>query len=329
MEGVEETATEAAAAEGAAAEAALGDASADCTVDGAGRLVLRLSAPALAPTARPRLLFVLRTPDARADETGHVLDLARRDDGRWHATLGAEPVLAEGRWDPYLVDGLPDGEPRRRLRPGLLDLRALVGREPADGTADGERPLAVRLPYVTVDRRLAVRTWLRTAHAEAGEIRVGDHALTVCGRLYGARLGDGAAALLRRRGAGTVREAALRADGAHDFTFTVDHRDLLAERGPGPGGDGDAGLDVWDAFVRPEAAAPGNPPSRWVRVGRLLDDVLDRKNVFVYPARTLDGVRVRPYYTVDNELAVELAPVPGSTAASGVRRGVLARLRRR
>lgn len=299
----------------------------DCTADVAGRLLVRLGGAALPPaevpstdgssTGRPsgsgpgpgpRLLLVLRPLSGRPEETSHVFDLEPGDDGRWRTTLDLEPALPEGRWDPYLLAG--PGEPRRRLRPGLLDLRALVTR---GEHADPSLPLAVRIPYVTVDRSVAVRTWLRTAHAEAGEIHLGDGSLTVRGRLYGAPLGDGATGLLRRRGGGEIREVPLRADGERDFAFTVEHRELPAVR--------KGEHDIWDAFVRPHAATspaeargPGWP-SDWVRVGRLLDDVADRKNIFVYPAVTRDGVTVHPYYTVDNELAVEL------TAASERRTG--------
>lgn len=55
-------------------------------------------------------------------------------------------------------------------------------------------------------------------------------------------------------------------------------------------------------YVRPAADA------QRIRVARLLDDVADRKAVFVYPATALGGVTARPYYTVDNDLAVEVAP---------------------
>lgn len=43
-------------------------------------------------------------------------------------------------------------------------------------------------------------------------------------------------------------------------------------------------------------------------MARLLDDVADKKQIFVYPATTVGAASVRPYYTVDNDLAVEVAP---------------------
>ena len=43
-----------------------------------------------------------------------------------------------------------------------------------------------------------------------------------------------------------------------------------------------------------------------IRLARLLDDVADRKQVFVYPGATAGGIVVRPYYTVDNDLSLDV-----------------------
>ena len=104
--------------------------------------------------------------------------------------------------------------------------------------------------------------------------------------------------LLRRRDATRpVREVRARVGGdGRRFSFSVDYGELAAES---PGGGA-----VWDVFVR---AGDDVPP---VRVARLLDDVADRKEVVVHPVAVVDGAPVRPYYTVDNDLAVEVgAPV--------------------
>ncbi|MFD3520014.1 hypothetical protein [Streptomyces sp. NPDC058653] len=267
---------------------------ADATVDEEGRFVVRVRLP-LPASARPRLLLQPRPRKGQSEETGRVTALEHMGEDEWRAVLEAAPALPEGRWDAYVL-GAP-GEERTPLLPGLRDLRALVSG------GDGRRtPLAVRIPYATKDGRLAVRAWLRTTHAEAGRIAVSGHAMTARARLFGARLGEGAAALLHRRGTdGPVRQIALQAEGERDLSFTVDYRELLAERG-GPAAG--AAQEIWDVYVRPEAGA-----SR-IRVARLLDDVADRKAVFVYPAATLGGVTVRPYYTVDNDLSVTVAPAP-------------------
>ncbi|WP_260696798.1 hypothetical protein [Streptomyces sp. 130] len=204
--------------------------------------------------------------------------------------MAAEPAFEEGRWDVYVVPG-PDGE-RLPLLPGLRDLRGLV----SGGDAVQGAQVAVRIPYATKDGRLAIRAWRRAPHVEAGRITVGRDAMTATARLYGAGLDEGAEVSLVRRGRGSaVVRGVVSAEGGQDFTFTVGYGDLLAEVAGGA-------PEVWDVFVHPSAGAPR------VRVARLLDDIADRKSVFVYPATTLGGVSVRPYYTFDNDLSVEVTP---------------------
>ncbi|MGW6904416.1 transferase [Streptomyces sp. NPDC054940] len=278
----------------------------DCTVDSDGRITFLLPVQTAAGPHPPRLLLRLRPKKGQPEKVLHMLDLEPEDDGRLRAVLEPKLALAEGRWDVYL---LPEpGEPgergetgergdssagRRRLRPGLRDLRTLV-----DGRArDWPSPVAVRVPYTTKDGYLAVRAWLRTAHAEVEGIEVADRTLTVRARLHGATLAEGAAVRLRLRGGeGVVRTLEPRAasDG-RAFSFTVDYGELAA----GPG----TGSRVWDLSVQPRAAADAAP----IRIGRLLDDVADRKEIFVYPTAAVGEVAVRPYYTVDNDLSVEVA----------------------
>jgi hypothetical protein len=272
---------------------------ADCVQTAAGRLTVDLP---LDGAAEPRLLLRLRPPkNAPAGEpaTHHVLPLAPAPGrpGRWRAELGPEPALAEGRWDLYALPEPGDDDHRLRLLPGIRDLRALLGRAPDPAWP---MPLAVRVPYATKDGYLALRAWLRPAHAEAGALRVdaAGGTLTVTARLLGATLGEGAAALLKLRGGGAsgpVHEVPLTDDGAGGFTFTTAYRDL-------PAVPDAAGPALWDVWVRPAGKA------RRVRVARLLDDVADKKPVFVYPAAALDGVRVQPYYTLDNDLALRVDP---------------------
>ncbi|MGW0331921.1 hypothetical protein ACWD0J_08645 [Streptomyces sp. NPDC003011] len=260
-----------------------------CTADADGRIVFGLPP---GPAGDRQLLLRLRPKKGQAEKTLHVLDLESADDGCRRAVLGPRPVLAEGRWDVYLLqDG---GSRRQRLRPGPRDLRALVDGHLRDWAA----PLAVRIPYVTKDGYLAVRAWLRPAHAEAGGVTVTDRSTTVDVRLHGARLLAGAVVHLRLRGGGTVRTLEPRpgSDG-RGFSFTVDHEELAAGTGTGSG--------VWDVFVRPGAQGS------LIRVARLLDDVADRKEVFVYPTVTAAGAALHLYYTVDNDLAVEVRKAAG------------------
>ncbi|MFE3032781.1 hypothetical protein ACFXKY_14185 [Streptomyces canus] len=248
---------------------------AGCTIDAEGRIAFAL------PAGHGHgLLLRLRPKKGQPEQTLHVLDLDSDGEGRAQAVLGADPVLAEGRWDVYLLDG----SERTRLRPGPRDLRALV-----DGhLRERSGTLAVRVPYATEDGYLAVRTWLRPAHAEAGRVDITGGTLTVAARLYGASLLDGAEVRLRpRKGEGTERTVEpLVAEDGRSFSFTVD----------------DATLDtgIWDMFVRPASGAP------LIRLARLLDDVADRKHVHVYPGATAGAIVVRPYYTVDNDLSLEV-----------------------
>ncbi|MFF7339809.1 hypothetical protein ACFZAT_21050 [Streptomyces sp. NPDC008163] len=259
------------------------------TAQDGGRLLVRVQLP-LPASAQPRLMLQRRPKKGQAEEAGRSLVLESVGADAWQAVLETDPALDEGRWDAYVVTG-PDEE-RVPLLPGVRDLRGLV----SGGDAGRGAPLAVRIPYATKDGRLAVRAWRRATHAEAGRITVVSGAMTVEARLYGAGLGEGAEVKLIRRGQGaSVARIALSAEGDRDFSFTVDYADLLADVvGGAP--------VVWDVFVHPCAGAPR------VRVGRLLDDVADRKTVFVYPATPLGGVSVRPYYTLDNDLSVEITP---------------------
>lgn len=287
------------AAAAAAAGAGVGELPrADCTVDGDGRMVVRLT---LRTAERPRLLMRLRPPKGKPESTTRLLDLEPEGPSdatgrRWRAVLAPEPALAEGRWDLFVLPA-PDAE-RTPLLAGVRDLRALLadrvpGRTPL--------PLAVRVPFATPDGTLAVRTWLRTAHAEVDRIEVGADSTTVRARLFGATTGSttstgtgtGAAALLRLRGRpGEVREADVHTDGPDGVRFTFTQEQLVDTPDGRPG--------VWDVLVRTGTGA------RPIRVGRLLDDVADRKKVFVHPAVALNGLTAQTYYTLDNELSVEV-----------------------
>lgn len=256
-----------------------------CVVDADGRITFDLPPGS---TGGQQLLLRLRPKKGQPEKTVHVLDLESTDDGRGRAVLGSDPVLAEGRWDVYLLR--EPGAQRQRLRPGLRDTRALV-----DGhRRTAQTPLAVRIPYATKDGYLAVRAWLRPAHAEVGAIHLTDGSMTVEARLHGASFEEGAVVRLRLRGdSGTVRTLEPQAgEDGRSFSFTIGYEELAAETGTGTG--------VWNAFIQPAADAPA------IRIARLLDDVADRKEVFVYPAARVGGAVLRPYYTVDNDLSVEV-----------------------
>ncbi|MFD9213065.1 MULTISPECIES: hypothetical protein [unclassified Streptomyces] len=249
---------------------------ADCIADAAGGVTFDI-----AGTGAPDALLVLRR---RGGGTGDTVRLPLTPAGGDHsrAALPGTVELAEGHWDAYTDDGAA-------VEPGIRDLRALVGRVPEAGR------IAARVPYPTADGRLAVRCWLRQPHAEAGDIGVAQGACTVEGVLYGAVLGTGAVAEARL--GGTVHQVPLTAvgDGGERFALTLPYETLA-----GPSGDGER---LWTLWLRPsEGAGP-------VRISRILDDVWDRRNVFVYPAHEGEGYRAAPCYTADNDLCVRLSPV--------------------
>ncbi|WP_460105180.1 transferase [Streptomyces sp. YKOK-J1] len=260
----------------------------NCVVDAEGRMTLEL--PTAAAALRPHLLLRLRPKKGDPVTVRRIVPLEAAGNGPARAVLEPLPALEEGRWDAFLLDG-PDDTAPVRLRPGLRDLRALV-----DGhLRDRPSPVAVRIPYVTKEGYLAVRAWLRTAHAEAGRIDVGDRSTTVTARLHGATFEDGAVVRLLSRGSDAPgHEVRPVTDGdRRGFRFTLDH-EALAAATTAEGG-------IWDVFVHPaEDAAP-------VRVARLLDDVADRKASFVHPGARAAGAVLRPYYTLDNDLSVRVS----------------------
>ncbi|MFJ9472308.1 hypothetical protein [Streptomyces caniferus] len=269
---------------------------ADCIADSAGGLTFDLNAPQETPAAwSAALVLRLRGGDGADDEVR--LPLGPNGAGRLRAVLPSTVSLAEGRWNAYA--DLGDGRDPQRLLPGLNDLRSLVDRRPLAGIGR----LGVRIPYATKFGNLALRSWLRGPHAEAGDILVTPDGMTVSGRLYGASPGAGARAEARSRRTPAAPDSApvtvtvpLTVEGP-EFTFALPYEELA--------GHWERGNEPWDLWLRP---AEGAPP---VRIARLLDDVADKKQVFSYPALPVhadaEELRIGPYYTLDNDLAVRVA----------------------
>ncbi|GGZ62209.1 hypothetical protein GCM10010344_30560 [Streptomyces bluensis] len=253
---------------------------ADCVADSAGGLTFDVTDRGGSAPAH----LLLRRRDSEQEVR---LPLSPAADGRLRAALPSSVELPEGRWDVYVQ--VSDGEPCR-LAPGVNDLRALVDRVP--GAAPGH--VAARIPYATKYGNLTVRSWLRDPHAEAGELLVGKDELSVRARVYGTRLApDACVELVARKAPAAVVRAGLTADRS-EFRFTVTYPALR------PG--------LWDLWLRPD----GETGPR-VRIARLLDDIADKKPIFIYPKVTLETeygrVTAGPYYTGDNDLAVKVAVV--------------------
>ncbi|MCI3225473.1 hypothetical protein [Streptomyces sp. NP-1717] len=260
---------------------------AHCAADAAGNIVLDLAGDPGDPGAASELVLRRRGGRTPADE------VRLRLTGR-RAVLDHGTPVAEGRWDIVHVaeHGDREGQP---VRPGARDVRALVDRVPGDG------PVTVRVPYPTADGRLAVRSWVRSPHAEAGAIHLADGAMTVRGVLYGAEPGHGAAAEARcgtgSRESGTAprtHRVPLTGGPGGGFGFTLPYAALA--------GRPVTARQFWDLWLLPSPGAPA------VRLARILDDVWDRGNVYVYPAHRADGWLAAPCYSGDNNLRVRLDP---------------------
>ncbi|MFI9239674.1 glycosyltransferase family 4 protein [Streptomyces sp. NPDC053079] len=203
----------------------------------------------------------------------------------------AELRLGEGRWDLHVVRA--EDKARRRVVSHLAEGRGLVDLEPLPGA-----PFTWWVPYPTVDGYLALRAWHRDAHAEARSLRAAGDAFTVEGTLHGAEFtADGEPVVLgtpRGEGASEVTVDVEVVD-ATTFRFTVPYERLRAAR------TGDEAT-TWDLALR--TAADAKP----IRVGRLVGDIVDRNKTDLYPT----VADVRPYFTVNSDLAVNLAAAPSS-----------------
>ncbi|MEU9013963.1 hypothetical protein AB0D12_30200 [Streptomyces sp. NPDC048479] len=247
---------------------------ADCVADAACGITFDL-----AGAGSPDAVLVLKRHGK--DATDEVrLPLTPSGDGTSRAVLPSTVELAEGRWDVRTADG-------DAIEPGIRDLRALVDRAPEAGR------IAVRVPYPTADGKLAVRCWLRAPHAEAGDIGLSPErgAVTVEGRLHGAELGEGAVAEARLRSGDRVHEVPVTGEGS-TFAFALPC---------GPMAEVPVGKEqLWELWLRPAADAAA------VRISRILDDIWDKRAIFVYPKVTTDTCHAAACYTADNDLSVRL-----------------------
>ncbi|MFB6983770.1 hypothetical protein [Streptomyces scopuliridis] len=287
---------------------------ADCIADSAGGITFDIT-----DAARPGATLVLRRRAGRGDGT-HADAAGTREGGddevrlplTGPATPGAGPArlravlpstveLAEGHWD--IFTGASGDQP---VRPGIRDVRALIDRVPGTG------PVAARVPYPTADGRLALRTWLRAPHAEAGTVRCEPAGMSVEGVLYGAELGEHARAEARLRGGDHTHRVAVTGRGGV-FAFTLPYGPLAGGPGGpyGAGGPGGPGGESrrWDLWLLPAPDAAG------IRISRILDDIWDKRAIHVYPAHAVpahgtDDWLAAPGYTHDNDFCVRLGPAP-------------------
>ncbi|WP_217182029.1 glycosyltransferase family 4 protein [Streptomyces sp. AC495_CC817] len=254
--------------------------------------------PAELPSVPLDFIARLRRDPGKREVRVPVLPSADAPDTVVRAALRpAEHTLAEGRWDCYVA---PRGSNKRvRLGARLVEQAKLVGRSPWVDP----RGVGAWIPYPTVDGFLALRTWLRPAHAEIDEVEVGEGTVTVTGTVLGAA--ESVAGVVAE---GAVARVVSRADSAYDFgvpvwavgergfRFTVPYGELMGRRS--------VEHDLWDLRL-------GDVP-----VGRIGGDVVERRKTDLVPGQVFEHrgrgrTRVRPYFTVNNELALSAKDVDG------------------
>ncbi|MEV0598116.1 hypothetical protein AB0I82_02255 [Streptomyces sp. NPDC050315] len=127
------------------------------------------------------------------------------------------------------------------------------------------------------------------AHAEVAEIWPRDGRIRVLGHVVGAASGAGTLVARVRDAAGTELRLAAKGRGSR-FEVSVP-LDALASATP----EGDR---VWDLYLVPDGCDDA------LRLGRHLDDVPGKKKIFTYPAQRVGGLRIEPYYTVQDNLSI-------------------------
>ncbi|MGW3626175.1 glycosyltransferase family 4 protein [Streptomyces sp. NPDC000880] len=276
---------------------------ADCVVAADGALALTLVSPRpAADQAGLRLLCV------RTQGSTEVRTFAFGPDGS--VTIPAGEQLDEGVWELF-VEMAATGA-RSRLGSRNVDQRGAM--HAAERLVPGG---AVRnlVPYADKAKgTLVLRSWVRPVHAEAADVRLVGKKVTLSGRLIGANPAGDPVLVLRRRGR-PARELTFtgRWEEAHVFHVTVPCAQPAAHQA--------TAHDVWDALLR---YAPDAQPAK---IGRVLDDVVMKKDIYNYPLTILPKkrngslaravakkvlrrpkkrVRVRFFYTDSNDVALNV-----------------------
>ncbi|MEO3973393.1 glycosyltransferase [Streptomyces sp. CAU 1734] len=258
---------------------------ADCVAEEDGSLTVTLIATAPPPDGA-RLVCALTGPSGgKTPERSYPLT----PEGT--AVIPPGEDFVEGEWLCRVESA--DGPRRAPLLARAVDQRGSL--RPA-GRLDPGSGVRHLVPFRrTPGAELALRSWVRPVHAEAGDIRVSGRELILTGRLIGPAEPSGPPALLLRRGrtelafpagphgenpaatpAGTPLGASAAnpagpLTGTRAFTAAVNCDLLAAHR--------ESERDRWSLWLR---YAPDRAP---VRVARLLDDVVRKSDVHVYPGK--------------------------------------------
>ncbi|MDX3131863.1 hypothetical protein PV367_19165 [Streptomyces europaeiscabiei] len=126
-------------------------------------------------------------------------------------------------------------------------------------------------------------------HAEIAEVWPRDGRIRLLGRIHGVPAGGTWRLILTRRSHAGLRlryDAAVQGD-RFESELPVD--DLAAsDRAP---------VEEWDIHLTDGEVE--------LRAGKHLDDVRGKKRIFVYPEQRTGDLRVRPYYTIKDNLSLE------------------------
>jgi glycosyltransferase involved in cell wall biosynthesis len=206
---------------------------------------------------------------------------------------GPVPGRDEAVWElSVLADGIEQPvEASPRIEPGSK------GTVPIDSSVCG---VETRFP----DGRVCVAVERLPPHAELEQVWVEDDAVRVVCRLCGDPGSVESPVLIAR-----VR------DRAAEVTFDADVSEtgISAKLVLTALADGGEAPEVWDLWLRTRrGAAP-------LRIGSHRDGIANKKKVILYPARDVNrnGLerRLRPFFTVRNDLAIRSSPAaPGSRA---------------
>ncbi|MGC9541299.1 glycosyltransferase [Streptomyces sp. UG1] len=266
----------------------------NCQVVSGGALAFQVPTGQLAPGG---WMLVLLPRNESIAPAVHSMELERSDtggDGSMRAVLDQRHwELAEGDWDVAL--SRVGGRRPRPVRAGLVETARLldpVALRPADG---GVRTW---IPYATEDGSLAVRAWLRPAHAEVTSVEVDDKAIRLTGSLHGrtARAHHYRFLARLRADGGHLIDAPCAVDPHGDFRITLPV-EVVAELHPG-------GEALWELRL----SAYGGPE---VRLAMVTGDLVDRRDVSVFPAVRCTGpggaLSLRPQWTHDHDLVLRSA----------------------
>ncbi|WP_436774413.1 glycosyltransferase family 4 protein [Yinghuangia sp. YIM S09857] len=271
--------------------------------------------------------FVLRVPPDKADatvalreveDTGaeRVVSLSTQSTaghGEDQAVLTAAltaaqaEALDEGRWAVIVEHGLGR---RARVRAGVVDSRGLLHRKLALlRSPESSGSFAWQAPYATAQGHLALRSWRRPVHAECTSVDVDVDGFVVHGVLFGPDEPTADAVLVLKRrgdGASVVVAGPSEVDGRR-FSFSLPFQRVVSARL--------TRWEDWDWWL-----APRGNVDQSVRVGRFLDDFVQKKAVYEYDAVTVadedeDGLvvvhpvpraDVRAYCTGHSELSMNV-----------------------